>query len=205
MNSGFHFADGSVAQDTKELLDILETKDNEITFEHVLRGDYALWIKTSLQDEVLASRVEKCRSVQQVIDVLRLEHIPVAKHREKKVEHVHAHQHTHHEETLVHDTFMQQKHQHHKNMNKVVDEVFLEEKKPDVSDEDISRIFLQNVHEDKPAEKKTFSDESKIRVEIPQPITPIRRDATAEMKQFFIGLFSGVILTIIVYGIIGLL
>lgn len=64
---------------------MLERKDPGLTQPHVPRGDYAAWIRHSLGDEELASRVEKCTEVQQVIDVLRVEQVPKRKESEKPV------------------------------------------------------------------------------------------------------------------------
>ncbi|MFT4250293.1 MAG: hypothetical protein ACMXYD_02950 [Candidatus Woesearchaeota archaeon] len=78
MVNPFYFSDGKQATNTHELLAVLEETDEEAVASHVREGHFASWVEHELHNKALANRLLQCRSSQQVIDVLHLEHTPVA-------------------------------------------------------------------------------------------------------------------------------
>ena len=76
MTNPFHFSNGQSAANTQELQAVLEQIDSKEVQQHITEGHFADWIRYELGNNKLADRIAQCRSAQQIIDVLHLEHTP---------------------------------------------------------------------------------------------------------------------------------
>lgn len=239
----FHFADGTTASDSQELLRVLERKDPGLTQPHVPRGDYAAWIRHSLGDAQLASRVEKCTEVQQVIDVLRVEQVPKRRDSEKPVvettsytppkpaapsqpvkqpaeqsvsssgEDVRAELASKEASARAADELVKRYERSHPSTDKPVAQSkpvseSKEEDSPslmDVVGGSASREPIRDLH--KPSSKRS-EDSSTPTPLADAPPKPLPHQSLGERysaREFLMGFIAGVMLTVIIYGILGAL
>lgn len=194
MADGFHFADGSSAHSTQELLHVLEGKDAGLTQPHVARNDYANWARHALHNDTLADRLEKCRTVQQVIDVLRLEHTP-APRPEPKPE-------------PAYERPAQQQH------NPQPQQVHQPEPAPQPASQPTQREPIRDLHKPSehaptpPQQQHTPAPEPQPQSHEPAKPDPLPKESLLDRynaREFLLGFLAGIVLTVLVYGIIGTL
>lgn len=76
MANPFYFEGGLSASNTQELEAILLQASDEQYQQHVKDNNFANWVRHELGNELLAQRLAQCRTTQQVLDILRIEHLP---------------------------------------------------------------------------------------------------------------------------------
>lgn len=96
-DKAFYFANGLKAENLQQLHDILRNTNEHITNHHLdhEKNDYAAWVRHVLQDETLARKIEKCRSVRQIVALLEDHLEPEETHEEQKEQTHHEHHSSH--------------------------------------------------------------------------------------------------------------
>ena len=200
MASAFHFADGSSAHTEQELLGLLEEKDEGLTSPHVARQDYANWVRHALGNSVLADRLEKCRSVQQVIDVLRLEQVPKRKavapqevSEESSPRSLPPKKPSPLDQAAAHEKSLERKPIH--DLHKPSEAAKREQELATNSQE----------HPPTPHEHAQEVSARKEGVRVPEALPHQSLSERYNAREFLMGFIAGVVLTVIIYGIMGAL
>lgn len=195
MADAFHFADGTSVQNQQELLRVLEQKDEGLTQPHVTRKDYANWVRHALGDEALADRIQRCRSVRQVIDILRLEQVPK---RSKE------------SPSLTKKVVSSQEEDKPavKKAPTPLDEAA--EQEAALQESESARKPIHDLRKPSIASKQEGSagsasdkQQSKAAPRVPDPLPEQTLAERYNAREFLMGFIAGVVITVIIYGIVG--
>lgn len=212
MADAFHFADGTSAADEQQLLRMLEQKDEGLTQPHVLRRDYANWVRHALGKDELAQKIAKCRTVQDVVDVLHVDQVPKRQPQKLPEEKTAPSKPTPHPTARTstgssplddaadkEEELREHKTAKHKPIHDLL--------KPSQAAKKTSAHALDQLSQTQtPSQKTTDSQEtsgSMDQQDIPAPLPHQSLSERYNAREFLMGFITGVVLTVVIFGILG--